>query len=58
MEKRKGISKLLVMSLVDKKLIDWILSIVLLPDSGAMKDPNSFKIIQTTRITANLISVS
>ena len=46
------------MSLVDKKLIDWILSIVLLPNSGAMKDPNSFKIIQTTRITANLISVS
>ena len=46
------------MSLVDKKLIDWILSILLLPDSAALKDPNIIKIIQTTRITSNLVSVS
>ena len=46
------------MSLVDKKLIDWILSILLLPNSGALMDPNIFKIIQTTRITTNLINVS
>ena len=38
------------MSLVDKKLINWILSILLLPDSGALKDPNIFKTIQTTSI--------
>ena len=42
------------MSLVDKKLIDWILSILLLPDSAALKDPNIFKIIQTTCLTTNL----
>ena len=27
------------MSLVDKKLIDWIWLSLLLPDSGALKDP-------------------
>ena len=42
------------MSLVDKKLIDWIISILLLPDSAALKDPNIFKIIQTTCMTTNL----
>ena len=42
------------MSLVDKKLIDWIISIFLLPDSGALNDPNIFKIIQTTCMTTNL----
>ena len=42
------------MSLVHKKLIDWILSILLLPDSGALKDPNIFKIIQSTCMTTNL----
>ena len=42
------------MSLVDKKLIDWIISIFLLPDSAVLKDPNIFKIIQTTCMTTNL----
>ena len=42
------------MSLVDKKLIDWILSILLLPDSAALKDPNIIKIIQTKCLTTNL----
>ena len=42
------------MSLVDKELIDWIISIFLLPDSAVLNDPNSFKIIQTTCMTTNL----
>ena len=42
------------MSLVDKKLIDWIISIFLLPDSAVLEDPNMFKIIQTTCLTTNL----
>ena len=39
------------MSLVDKKLI---ISILLLPDSAALKDPNIFEIIQTTCMTTKL----
>ena len=43
------------MSLVDKKLINWILSILPLPDSGALKDPNNiFKLFQTTCMATNL----
>ena len=45
------------MSLVDKELIDWIISILLLPDSAALKDPIIFKIIQTTCMTTNLLNV-
>ena len=46
------------MSLVDKKLIDWIISILLLPDSAALKDQNIFKIIQTMCMTTNLANFS
>ena len=42
-------------SLVHKKLIVSIISILLLAYSGALKDPNILKVIQTTCMKTNLI---